>query len=113
MRLMVTLQVEEQHALWKLAERERRDMRDQAAMLLHEALENRGYLPADPQSADLAQREADISLTQIDPCSAVSHLHLKITGGNEHGSPGHTEMVIYDVSGLGGPLPIAIISVAL
>lgn len=41
----ITLEDEERSALFILAERERRELRAQAAMLIREALERRGLLP--------------------------------------------------------------------
>jgi hypothetical protein len=47
-RITVTLSQNERAALWELAQRERRDPRNQAALLLRRELERRGLLPADP-----------------------------------------------------------------
>lgn len=59
MRLMVTLQEQEQNALWKVSELERRDPRDQAALFIHEGLQRRGLLPA-----DLPQPPAEVCRVQ-------------------------------------------------
>jgi hypothetical protein len=43
-RIMVELEENEKHALWILAERERRDPRGQAALLIRSGLEKAGLL---------------------------------------------------------------------
>jgi hypothetical protein len=48
-RITVPLKSSERDALWKLAERERRDPRDQAALIVVRALEQAGFLPTAPQ----------------------------------------------------------------
>ena len=48
MRFMITLPEKEYDELWGWAERERRDVRDQAVIFLLESLRRRGPLPADP-----------------------------------------------------------------
>ena len=53
-RIFITLKSTEREALRVLAEREERDPRRQAALLLREALENRGLLPTDAQPASKA-----------------------------------------------------------
>jgi len=47
-RLFVPLQRKEFEALFKLAENELRDPRQQAAVLVRQGLEQRGLLPKDP-----------------------------------------------------------------
>jgi hypothetical protein len=46
-RVSVTLQPEEKNALWALAQRERRDPRAQAALIIRRELERAGLLPAE------------------------------------------------------------------
>ena len=46
-RLMVTLETKERDALWSLAQRERRDARDQAALFIRQKLIECGLLPTD------------------------------------------------------------------
>jgi hypothetical protein len=43
-RLTITLMQDERTALWELAQRERRDMRDQAALIIRRELEREGLL---------------------------------------------------------------------
>lgn len=43
-RITVNLLSDEKSALWQLAEREHRDPRDQAALIIHAELERRGLL---------------------------------------------------------------------
>jgi len=43
-RLMIRLEAEECVALWRLAQQERRDPRDQAALIIRQELERRGLL---------------------------------------------------------------------
>lgn len=45
-RLTITLQEDEKVALGRLSEKEKRDPRDQAALLIRNELERRGLLPA-------------------------------------------------------------------
>lgn len=54
-RIMVTLRQDEREALRVLAERERRDPRDQAALLIRGELERRGLLLPDRQHNEQAQ----------------------------------------------------------
>lgn len=50
-RIMLTITPEESAALGALATKERRDPRDQAALILRETLEKIGYLsPLDPET---------------------------------------------------------------
>ena len=65
-RIFITLKSAEREALRVLAEREFRDPRAQAALLLREALEKRGLLPADPQPAGLAHDKPQ----QAEVCNA-------------------------------------------
>ena len=51
MRLMITLQEREHSALWKIAEKERRDPRAHAALIIRHDLEERGLLPSDRPTA--------------------------------------------------------------
>lgn len=48
LRITVPLQIDERDALISLAQRERRDPRDQAALIIRRELERAGLLPADP-----------------------------------------------------------------
>jgi hypothetical protein len=57
MRLAVTLEQEERDALLVLAQQERRDPRDQAAMLIRRELERMGLLPLAPRTEAPAGRE--------------------------------------------------------
>ncbi len=43
-RIYIPLKISERDALWELAEREHRDPRDQAALILVRELERLGYL---------------------------------------------------------------------
>ena len=52
-RIFITLKPQERDALRTLAEREFRDPRAQAALIIREALEKRGLLPAEPAPAEL------------------------------------------------------------
>ncbi len=55
-RIIVPLFPDEREALIKLAERERRDPRDQAALFIRRELEQAGLLPADePMTAQPVQ----------------------------------------------------------
>ena len=63
-RVFVPLNSEERKALRVLAERERRDPRDQAALIIRADLEKRGLLPADPQPAD---QSAQPQLAEVRP----------------------------------------------
>ena len=56
-RITVTLQQDEREALVKLAQRERRDPRAQAAVILRRELERRGLLPPDQQAQVQAGQE--------------------------------------------------------
>ena len=60
-RVTVTLKISERDALVTLAEREKRDPRAQAALIIREALERRGLLPVNadaPMQRDAAQTGA-------------------------------------------------------
>jgi hypothetical protein len=46
-RIMITLQQNEREALRELAQRERRDPRDQAALFVRDGLQRVGLLPVD------------------------------------------------------------------
>lgn len=59
----VYLDGEERAALFQMAEHERREMRDQAAMIIREKLIERGLLPADTSTPMTAQ-----------PTQAVRHV---------------------------------------
>lgn len=48
MRVTIDLELQEKAALTELAQRERRDPRDQAALIIRETLINCGLLKADP-----------------------------------------------------------------
>jgi hypothetical protein len=50
-RMSVFVSPDEKDAVWNLAQKERRDFRDQAALLIHEALVARGLLPSPPTPA--------------------------------------------------------------
>jgi hypothetical protein len=43
-RVTIRLETQERDALWELAQRERRDMRDQAALIIRHELEREGLL---------------------------------------------------------------------
>jgi len=56
MRITIHLRQDEHEALWCVAERERRDPRDQAALIIRRELERAGLLKSDnEQPRDLAQ----------------------------------------------------------
>ncbi len=57
-RIFVPLEAWEREALKALAAREKRDLRQQAALLLRESLEQRGLLPVNAPSADTTKQEA-------------------------------------------------------
>jgi len=59
-RVMVTLYQDEREALITLAQQERRDPRQQAALCIRHELERRGLLPAD------AEREAGVVAGEVD-----------------------------------------------
>jgi len=50
-RIMITLRKDERDALRELAQRERRDPRDQAALFVVTGLQREGLLPADTQTS--------------------------------------------------------------
>jgi hypothetical protein len=52
-RINVTLELNEREALFLLAEREKRDPRAQAALIIRRELERVGLLPTDPTPAEL------------------------------------------------------------
>ena len=54
-RVTVTLRQDEREALCLLAARERRDPRDQAAMLIRNELKRRGLLPCDEQCGEVEE----------------------------------------------------------
>lgn len=54
-RIMITLQPDERAALLDLAERERRDPRDQAALFIRSGLQHLGLLPTDNAPTVTAQ----------------------------------------------------------
>lgn len=58
-RVTVTLRAIEREALFKLAERESRDLRAQAAVLIRKALEGEGLLPA--PNAESAIKDLSVS----------------------------------------------------
>jgi hypothetical protein len=62
MRMFLSLTPDEAKALGRLAERERRDPRQQAALLLRQALEARGVLP--PLDSD-----RQIKMAEVQPCA--------------------------------------------
>lgn len=49
-RMMIPLEVDEKQAIWQMAERERRDPRQQAALLIRQALEAAGLLPTNSKA---------------------------------------------------------------
>jgi hypothetical protein len=55
-RFTVRLRTEERDAIWRLAQQERRDPRDQAALIIRQELERRGLLTS-PADADARQGE--------------------------------------------------------
>lgn len=58
-RIMITLQQNEREALIELAQRERRDPRDQAALIIRRELERADLLPTDtPTPITTAQLQA-------------------------------------------------------
>ena len=56
-RMMITLQENEREALRTMAQREMRDPRQQAAMIIRRELERAGLLPADPRPGPVKGRE--------------------------------------------------------
>lgn len=58
-RMTVTLHQDEHEALITLAEQERRDPRDQAAILIRSELKRRGRLPVDEQQGEAQAEEAN------------------------------------------------------
>lgn len=56
-RFMVTLLDEEHQALWELAAREHRDVRDQAALAIRRDLERRGLLAETAEADQDAEQE--------------------------------------------------------
>jgi len=58
-RLMVTLDVRECDALWKLAYQERRDPREQAALIIRRELERAGLLPVEAQFQSVGERREE------------------------------------------------------
>lgn len=60
-RVTVTLNPDERSALIALAQRERRDPRDQAAIVIRRALESAGLLPAEDLKTALALEPARVS----------------------------------------------------
>ncbi len=57
-KLYVPLNSDERRALGELAEREKRDLRDQAALIIRKALEARGLLPK-REHAEEPRKECD------------------------------------------------------
>lgn len=57
-RVNVTLRNEERDALWLLSERERRDPRAQAALLIRQSLERLGLLSPAPIAPAAPQQES-------------------------------------------------------
>ena len=55
----VTLRPDEKSALVVLAQQERRDPRDQAALIIRQELERRGLLTMDAQHADAQHADGD------------------------------------------------------
>ncbi len=55
-RLMITLEFSEREALQELSRRERRDPREQAALLVRESLEKRGLL-VDGQASPMGAQQ--------------------------------------------------------
>ena len=54
-RLTIRLEEDESAAIWKIAQRERRDVRDQAALIVRRELEREGLLkPRTPEAVDAA-----------------------------------------------------------
>lgn len=54
-RVMIRLDEQENKALWQLAETERRDWRDQAALIIRAELERRGLIATEHAERDAAQ----------------------------------------------------------
>ena len=60
-RVIVNLQVSERDALRTLAKRERRELRDQAAVIIRCELERAGLLPADTPTPIVVQPAQGVS----------------------------------------------------
>lgn len=60
-RITVPLQADERRALQELSERERRNPRDQAALLLRERLIERGLLPTDAPTPAASAAQVQVS----------------------------------------------------
>jgi len=58
MRVTIYLDQQERDALSNLAQRERRDPRDQAALIIRHELQRAGLLPADTSTAQPQQPQA-------------------------------------------------------
>ncbi len=58
-KIIVPLSLPEREALFFLAQRERREPRDEIAVLVHEALKRRGLLPAEQEPADCRQSDLE------------------------------------------------------
>ena len=56
-RIWVTLQEDEREALRAIAQRERRDPRAQAALMIRRELEREGLLPAEAQFQSVEQQQ--------------------------------------------------------
>ncbi len=68
-RLTVRLDEMEREAIVKLAQSERRDPRDQAALMIHQALEQRGLLPCEAAPTN-GQSENAAIINQAADCGA-------------------------------------------
>ena len=61
-RITVTLATDERDALRALAFQERRDTRQQAALIIRRELERRGLLPLDVSSSDVSSSDDEAEL---------------------------------------------------
>lgn len=66
-RVIINLRADEKDALLELADREFRDPRAQAALIIRTELERRGLLPVVPTSEQFAQQQRATRTPQIAP----------------------------------------------
>lgn len=72
-RIWVTLQEEERQALRAMAQRERRDVRAQAALMIRRELERQGLLPAQAHFQSAEQQRKKGQDAEQKPCRIEVH----------------------------------------